>query len=156
MKERYLILLPVLVVMTSLLSSCSPESNQNNGRTEILKWKDGKMSAASLTYDDGSINQFRVALPMMEEKGFPGTFFINTGQIPGSEFKARFIGSPFEEIIKETAVVPTNLDNLFESGATDPTFWVIDNSAKCLIVPGIDGQPDISQQILHFFPLVKG
>lgn len=114
MKERYLKLLPVLVIMTSLWSSCSLNPNQNNGRTEILKWKDGKMSAVSLTYDDGSINQFRVALPLMDEKGFPGTFFINTGQIPGSEFKARFIGRPFEEIIAETAVVPTNLDNLFE------------------------------------------
>jgi peptidoglycan/xylan/chitin deacetylase (PgdA/CDA1 family) len=50
----------------------------------------------------------------MEEKGFSGTFFINTGQIPGSEFKAGFIGRSFEEIIKETAAVPTNLDNLFE------------------------------------------
>jgi peptidoglycan/xylan/chitin deacetylase (PgdA/CDA1 family) len=117
MKERYLILLPVLVVMTSFLNSCSPDPNQNIGRTEILKWKDGKMSAVSLTYDDGSINQFKVALPLMEEKGFPGTFFINTGQIPGSEFKARFIGRLFEEIIKETAVVPTNLDNLFERGS---------------------------------------
>ena len=114
MKEKNLILFPVLVMMTSLLSSCLQDLNQNTGRTEILKWKDGKRSAISLTYDDGSINQFRVALPLMEEMGFPGTFFINTGQIPGSEFKARFIGRPFEEIIKETAVVPTNLDNLFE------------------------------------------
>ncbi|KPL17489.1 MAG: hypothetical protein AMS26_00835 [Bacteroides sp. SM23_62] len=114
MKEKYSILLPVLVVMTSLLSACSPGLNQKTGKTEILKWKDGKRSAISLTYDDGSINQFRVALPLMEEKGFPGTFFINTGHIPGSEFKARFIGRPFEEIIKETAVVATNPDNLFE------------------------------------------
>jgi len=114
MKEKYFLLLPVLVVMTTMLSSCSKGLIQNTGRTEILKWKDGKRSAISLTYDDGSINQFRVALPLMEEKGFPGTFFINTGQIPGSEFSARFIGRPIDEIIEESADVPTNLDNLFE------------------------------------------
>jgi peptidoglycan/xylan/chitin deacetylase (PgdA/CDA1 family) len=114
MKKKYIILVPVLVVMASLLGSCSKGLDQNTGETEILKWKDGKSSAVSLTYDDGSINQFRVALPLMEEQGFPGTFFINTGRIPGSEFKARFIGRPVEEIIEETAEVPTNLDNLFE------------------------------------------
>jgi len=114
MRERNLILFMLLVVMNSLLSSCLPDPDQDSGRTEILKWKDGKRAAISLTYDDGSINQFRVALPLMEEKGFPGTFFINTGQIPGSEFTARFIGRPVEKIIKETAMVPTNLDNLFE------------------------------------------
>jgi peptidoglycan/xylan/chitin deacetylase (PgdA/CDA1 family) len=114
MKNSVSIRFPVWLVLASLLSTCSPDLNQNTGSTEILKWKDGKRSAISLTYDDGSINQFRVALPLMEEKGFPGTFFINTGQIPGSEFKARFIGRSFEEIIKETALVPTNPANLFE------------------------------------------
>ena len=94
--------------------TCSQDVGQNTAMTKILKWKDGKSAAISLTYDDGSINQFRVALPIMEEMGFPGTFFINTGQIPGSEYQARFIGRPVEEIIKETATIPTNPENLFE------------------------------------------
>ena len=36
-----------------------------NGQTEITKWQDGKTGAVSITYDDGSINQFRYALPLM-------------------------------------------------------------------------------------------
>ena len=114
LKERYVLPLLVCSVITSLISSCSPDRDQRVGGTEILIWKDGKRSAISLTYDDGSINQFRVALPLMEKQGFRGTFFINTGQIPGSEFNARFIGRPVEEIIHETADVPTNPHNLFE------------------------------------------
>ncbi len=114
MKKSVSIRFPVWAVLASLLSTCAPDPDSNAGGTEILPWKDGKMAAISLTYDDGSINQFRVALPLMEEKGFRGTFFINTGHIPGSEFKARFVGRPAEEIIKETAAVPTNTENLFE------------------------------------------
>jgi peptidoglycan/xylan/chitin deacetylase (PgdA/CDA1 family) len=97
-----------------LIGSCSPAEDEHAGQTEILPWQDGKKAAISLTYDDGSINQFRVALPMMEELGFTGTFFINTGTIPGSQFQARFIGRPVEEIIAETATVPTDPGNLFE------------------------------------------
>lgn len=97
--------------------SCSPGQDTGEERSEILQWKDGKKAAVSLTYDDGSINQFRVALPMMEEMGFRGTFFINTGQIPGSEYQARFIGRPIEEIIAASAVIPADPDNLYERGA---------------------------------------
>jgi len=99
------------------IQACSPGENVNVGKTEILKWKNGKRAAVSLTFDDGSINQFRVSLPHMEEMGFRGTFFINTGLIPGSEFQARFIGRPVEEIIRETDTVPTTPDNLFERGS---------------------------------------
>jgi hypothetical protein len=35
------------------------------GHTEICKWQGDKNGAVSITYDDGSINQFRYALPIM-------------------------------------------------------------------------------------------
>lgn len=106
--------LPLLLLTLFMAGACSTLDREQYGATEILKWKDGKRAAVSLTYDDGSANQFRVAIPLMEERGFPGTFFINTGSIPGSEFQARFIGRPVEEIIAETADLPTNQENLFE------------------------------------------
>jgi peptidoglycan/xylan/chitin deacetylase (PgdA/CDA1 family) len=84
------------------------------GKTEITKWQYGKNGAASFTYDDGSINQFRVAVPIMDSFGFPATFFIITGNIPGSQFHGTFIGRPTEAILAETASVPTNRDNFFE------------------------------------------
>lgn len=114
MKNPSTVYHPLLFLAALLACACSTTQGDRTGKTELLKWKDGKRAAISLTYDDGSINQFRVALPLMEEQGFPGTFFINTGQIPGSEFQARFIGRAVEEIIAETAAVPTNPDNLFE------------------------------------------
>jgi len=84
------------------------------GRTEITKWQYGKSGAVSLTYDDGTINQFRVAVPIMDAFGFPATFFIITGNIPGSQYHGTFIGRPLKTIIEETARIPTNKDNFFE------------------------------------------
>src|SRR5512133_602541 len=84
------------------------------GQTEITKWQYGKKGAVSITYDDGSINQFRKAVPIMDRLNFPGTFFINTGNIPGSEYQAKFIGRPVSEILKESVSVPTNKDNFYE------------------------------------------
>jgi peptidoglycan/xylan/chitin deacetylase (PgdA/CDA1 family) len=83
-------------------------------RTEILKWPDGKKAAISMTYDDGTLNQFRVALPIMEEFGMRGTFYINTGEIPGQKNEAKFLGRSPESIIRETGSIPTNEENLFE------------------------------------------
>src|SRR3954469_8204148 len=88
--------------------------NNANAQTEITKWQDGKTGAVSITYDDGSINQFRYALPIMKKLEFPATFYIITGAIPGSQYQGKFIGRPVEEIITETATVPTNTDNYFE------------------------------------------
>lgn len=89
-------------------------SSQQIGKTEITHWQFGKKAAVSLTYDDGSINQFTVALPMMNRLSLPATFFIITGQIPGSQYQGKFIGRPVEQIIKETAETATNKENFFE------------------------------------------
>jgi peptidoglycan/xylan/chitin deacetylase (PgdA/CDA1 family) len=96
-----------------MLCSAHPLSGQV-GQTEITKWQYGKNGAVSLTYDDGSINQFRVAVPIMDSFGFSATFFIITGQIPGSQYRGTFIGRPTKAIIEETATVPTDKDNFFE------------------------------------------
>lgn len=87
---------------------------QTTGKTEITKWQNGKKAAVSLTYDDGSRNQFRYALPLMERLQLPATFFIITGPIIGSMYPPKFVGRPVNEIISETAQVPTNADNFFE------------------------------------------
>lgn len=83
-------------------------------RTEITKWQDGKLAAVSITFDDSTINQFRIALPMLNERRLPATFFVITGEIPGSEYRATFVGRPIMEIIRESANIPTNPDNAYE------------------------------------------
>jgi peptidoglycan/xylan/chitin deacetylase (PgdA/CDA1 family) len=83
-------------------------------QTTITKWKDDKKGAVSITYDDGNLNQFKYALPVMERLHFPATFYIITGPIIGSQYQGKFIGRPVEEIMKETETVATNANNYFE------------------------------------------
>src|SRR5690349_1727393 len=93
---------------------CSSFALGQAGKREIKKWQYGKRGAGSLTYDDGSINQFRVAVPIMDGFAFPATFFIITGNIPGSRFHGTFVGRPTKTIVAESADAPTNKDNFFE------------------------------------------
>lgn len=93
--------------------SCNTHRGENIGNTLITKWSGDKKSAISITYDDGIINQFTVARPIMNKLGMPGTFYIITGKVNGSG-KGQFIGRPSNEIIKETATIKTNPDNFFE------------------------------------------
>src|SRR4051812_47968188 len=89
-------------------------TTQINAQTEITRRQDGKTGAVSLTYDDGSINQFKYALPVMKRLNLPATFYIITGPIPGSKYKGKFIGRPVKDIITETGNVSSNADNYFE------------------------------------------
>lgn len=84
------------------------------GQTVITRWQNNKRGAVSSTYDDGSVNQFRNALPIMNRLNIPATFFIITGQIPGSQYQGKFIGRPVQAIIDETATIPTDKNNFFE------------------------------------------
>lgn len=97
------------VLAVSLINAQFPA-----GHTEITKWQYGSNGAVSITYDDGSINQFLKAVPIMNNLNFPGTFFINTGSIPGSKYQGRFIGRPVKSIIEETRTIPTGKDNVYE------------------------------------------
>lgn len=115
-----------LIALTILgVSSCTDFKSE----TVITKWQDDKQAAISITYDDATINQFRYALPIMNELGFRGTFYINTADIPGSEFSPKFIGRPIAEIIKETANKPTTEENLFER-ASAVRFLDIENAVE--------------------------
>jgi peptidoglycan/xylan/chitin deacetylase (PgdA/CDA1 family) len=89
-------------------------ANDAHSQTEITKWPDDKRGAVSITYDDGSMNQFRYALPVMERLKLPATFYVITGSIRGSKYPGKFIGRPTQQIIDESASVSTNADNYFE------------------------------------------
>jgi peptidoglycan/xylan/chitin deacetylase (PgdA/CDA1 family) len=94
---------------TSALLAASAEP-----QTIVTRWQHGRSAAVSLTFDDGSINQFRVAAPIMNRLRLPGTFFVITGDIPGSRYQAAFVGRPGEAILRETADSPTTAENFFE------------------------------------------
>ena len=103
----------LIFICTAVMSSCTSQQG-NKELTEITRWQDGKTGAVSLTYDDGTVNQFRKAIPVMNDLHLPATFFINTGAITGSKYRGTFIGRPVKEIIKETATIPTDSSNYFE------------------------------------------
>jgi peptidoglycan/xylan/chitin deacetylase (PgdA/CDA1 family) len=103
----------LLLCILSMLSAVSIAA-QEAPKTEITKWPDGKLAAVAITYDDSTINQFRVALPLMNDRGLVGTFFVITAQIPGSKKMPTFVGRPIMEILKESATVPTSAANVFE------------------------------------------
>ena len=104
------------------------------GNTEIQKWPDGKKGAISLTYDDGSVNQFKVAMPLMDKYHLPGTFFVITGEVKGSKYKPKYIGRPFAVVAQEAAKKPTNRANFLER-------------AGALRASGYEGMGDIHAKI---------
>lgn len=110
MHERWVPIILIGLVSLGLLSGCG----RDDLRTEIARWQDGKTAAISLTYDDNSANQFLVALPLMTRFGLPATFHIITGEIEGSRYHGAFIGRPVQDIVRETARIPTGPDNFFE------------------------------------------
>ena len=83
------------------------------GSTEMAKWQGNKTAAVSLTFDDGSENQIRLAIPAMNRQDMQGTFFVNPSRMPGSEYLSR-PARPVQEILDESARVPTNGKNLRE------------------------------------------
>lgn len=92
--------------------SCEPVSEPD--QTIIIKWPDNKTGAVTITFDDSTINHFRVAIPILNNLDLPATFYLITGSIPGSEFQPEFIGRDVDEIIPETKEISTNADNFYE------------------------------------------
>ena len=108
-KNVFMSVIPTLLMATSLCA-------QSSG-SELTKWQDGKDACISITYDDSSINQFRVAIPLMNERSLPGTFFIITGDIDGSKHQPAFIGRPIMDILRESEKSPTTKENMLERTA---------------------------------------
>ncbi len=104
-----------LVVVVGLFAASALLFGQGQDRaTDITQWQDGKRAALAITYDDSTINQFRIALPLMNEPGLAGTFFVITSQIPGSRNLPTFVGRPIMDIVRESATVPTSPANVYE------------------------------------------
>jgi peptidoglycan/xylan/chitin deacetylase (PgdA/CDA1 family) len=99
----------------SLASSLAVNCCQaQDARTTITPWQYDKNGAVSITYDDASRHQFTRALPLMEHLKLPATFFVITGPITGSQYHGKFVGRPVEQIIRESATIPTDEHNFLE------------------------------------------
>ena len=51
--------------------------NAQTPQVSIADWKDGKPAATCFTFDDGLEDQYTIAAPELEKRGWRGTFFIN-------------------------------------------------------------------------------
>jgi len=49
------------------------------GKPEVMKFKDGKLGAFSMQFDDSIDSQATVAIPLLNARGLAGTFFVNPG-----------------------------------------------------------------------------
>ncbi len=105
--HRVLIYILILAFFIDLPAALKAQS-------EVLRWMDGKKGAVSITFDGGTINQFKLALPVLNEHNFKGTFYIVTGDVKDASYRGEFIGRPLNEIVEETKEQKTNSSNLFE------------------------------------------
>lgn len=54
-------------------------------KISVAMYKDGKDCAASFTFDDGLKDNYTIAAPELEKRGWRGTFWLNCSKIPGEE-----------------------------------------------------------------------
>ena len=52
-------------------------------KVSVAKYRDGKTCAVSFTFDDGNKDNFTIAAPELEKRGWRGTFWLNCSRIPG-------------------------------------------------------------------------
>jgi peptidoglycan/xylan/chitin deacetylase (PgdA/CDA1 family) len=109
-----------ILAFASIILACSCTNSQKTGETEITAWQNDKSAAISLTFDDGSPNQFSQALPILNKINIPATFYIITGNVAGSQYQGKFIGRPVSDIINGTADTLTNKNNFFERASAIP------------------------------------
>ncbi|MFC3415277.1 polysaccharide deacetylase family protein [Algoriphagus hitonicola] len=104
-------LIPSLIFILLSVACASPDPQI--GQTEITKWFDNKTGAVSITFDDGIVNQLTIAKPILDRLDLLATFYIITGKVEGAG-EGKFIGRDPQEIIDETASIPTDSTNFFE------------------------------------------
>ena len=74
---------------------------------EITKWADNKAGAVSITFDDGHISDYILAVPALNERGFQGTFFITTDWIDNATWDEwRDVSNQGHEIASHTKTHP--------------------------------------------------
>lgn len=57
----------------------------------VARWPDGRKAALSLRFDDSHPTHLEVAVPILDEYGFRGTFMVNPGEDePGSRRRSAF------------------------------------------------------------------
>jgi hypothetical protein len=81
--RTYHIFLIILYCCATLLyTGCSPSNLQDkglsvSGEREQFKWPEGKHGAISVTFDDARLSQIDTGIPILDEYGAKGTFYVS-------------------------------------------------------------------------------
>ena len=67
-------------------------------KVSVAKYRDGKACATSFTFDDGNKDNFTIAAPELEKRGWRGTFWLNCSRIPG-EIRGRKIKMTWDDVV---------------------------------------------------------
>ncbi len=87
---------------------------QDVGKTEVMKWKDGKVGVFMMGFDDSCVTHLENAIPALVKRGYPGTFYINPGNGPFQSRKNDWM----EKVPKMKGIVYGN-HTYKHKGATD-------------------------------------
>ena len=71
------------------------------------EWKPERGPAVVITFDDGYVDNYRTALPILEELGLPATFFVTTGHVGAAR---EFWWDELERVFLTTDWLPRRLD----------------------------------------------
>ena len=77
----------IFVLVLVLVSSCKDDDGETgyvvnrfisgSDTIEVARYYQNKLAAVSLTFDDGTLDQYEYAAPQLEKRGFRGTFNVN-------------------------------------------------------------------------------
>lgn len=86
-------ILRYLAVSTAVFAAFSLSAQE----VSVAKYKDGKDCAVSFTFDDGFKDNYTMAVPQLEKRGWRGTFWLNCAFIPG-EIRGRNSRMTWEQV----------------------------------------------------------
>lgn len=67
-------------------------------KVSVAMYRDGKACATSFTFDDGNKDNFTIAAPELEKRGWRGTFWLNCSRIPG-EVRGSKIKMTWDDVV---------------------------------------------------------
>lgn len=94
---------PLARSITAFSLALSLYARAADGDTTILKWKDGKKAAFALGFDDNAPSQLKNAVPELDRRKIPGTFYLVTGNGVWAATKAKW-----QEAAKSPYIVVAN------------------------------------------------
>ena len=86
LRSGMVVLIAITVVVLCNLQLCYGQASRNVGpgyEVENFKWPEGIKMAISLTFDDARISQIEQGVPLLDQYGVKGTFYVSVENLKG-------------------------------------------------------------------------